>query len=415
MGLERDLIIIGAGAAGLAAAIFSRAAGRTGRILLLDGARKPGAKILVSGGSRCNVTNVAVTEADFWGGKRTIIRRVLSAFPAAAAVDFFRDLGVPLHEEAGGKLFPDSESSRDVRDALFREVARLEVDFRPGHRVTGLERTGRGFLVRTSEGDLDAAQVVLATGGLSLPRSGSDGAGYGFARSLGHSLAPTTPALVPLVLSGDFHPTLMGVSSPVELTLWVDERARERRTGPLLWTHFGASGPVVLDVSRHWLRARLEGRAIRLTASFFPGESFDSVERGWLASQAERPRASALTILSGKLPEALAAALLGAAGIDPTTPLSRLERSDRRRLTHVLTGFELPVTGSRGYDAAEVTAGGIPLTEIDPGTMESRICPRLFLIGEILDVDGRLGGFNFQWAWSSAHVAGAALAREDGL
>src|SRR5262245_15081857 len=175
-----DVAIVGAGAAGLATAIFLRRANPAVRVLLLDGAARPGAKILVSGGSRCNVTNTVVTEADFWGGKRTIVRRVLRALPVDRTVAFFRDLGVTLHEEVDGKLFPDSNRSREVLEALLRAGADAGVDLRSGTRVTALRAVDRNFAVETQRGVLEARAVVLATGGRSLPKTGSDGAGYDF-------------------------------------------------------------------------------------------------------------------------------------------------------------------------------------------------------------------------------------------
>ena len=196
-----DIAVVGAGAAGLAAAIFIRRFNQDRSVVLLDGAQRPGAKILVSGGSRCNVTNIVVTERDFWGGRPAIIRRVLRAFPVADTVAFFREIGIALHEEANGKFFPDSNRARDVLDALLREGDRAGVTLAPGHRVLGVNQSNGQFTVVTSAGELRADTVVLATGGKSLPKSGSDGAGYEMAKRLGHTIVPTTPALAPLVLS----------------------------------------------------------------------------------------------------------------------------------------------------------------------------------------------------------------------
>ena len=210
------------------------------------------------------------------------------------------------------------------------------------------------------------------------------------------------------------HRELSGVAQPVELVLRVDGAVSTRLAGSLLWTHFGISGPVTLDMSRHWLRAQLDGRPATLTVSFYPGRTFDEVDAWWTAQAAERPGTTLLvSALSAALPASVAAALLRRIEIDAATPLAQFKRDDRRRLSHALVAWPLEVTGSRGYNYAEATAGGIALNEIDPATMQSRVCPGLFLVGEILDVDGRIGGFNFQWAWSSARVAGAALgARE---
>jgi predicted Rossmann fold flavoprotein len=408
-----DIAIVGAGAAGLATAIFARRAAPSRSVALLDGASKPGAKILVSGGGRCNVTNTIVAETDFWGGKRTIVRRVLRGLPVDETVAFFRELGLPLHEEAGGKLFPDSNQARDVLSALMAGLAEAGARLHAGMRVHEVARTDEGFALETSRGPLTARQLVLATGGKSLPKTGSDGGGYDIARALGHTLVPPIPALAPLLLDSQtaysIHHGLSGIAVDGELSIWIDGAMATRLSGALLWTHFGISGPVVLNASRHWARARLEGRPVRVTLNFHPGQTFENVEARWMAAAADRPRASARTVLAADLPDAVAVAVLGVVGIAVDRTVAELTREERRRLVHALTEWPLPVTDTRGYNYAEVTAGGIDLAEIDPATMESRVCPGLFLVGEILDVDGRIGGFNFQWAWSSAALAGRAL------
>jgi predicted Rossmann fold flavoprotein len=408
-----DIAIVGAGAAGLATAIFTRRLNPSRSVLLLDGAARPGAKILVSGGSRCNVTNVAVTERDFAGGKASIVRRVLRALSPAETIAWFASIGVPLHEEAHGKLFPDSNRSRDVIDALLREVHASGVDLQAGARVHGVTQEDGRFRLDTSRGPIDADTVVLATGGQSLPKTGSDGAGLEMARRLGHTIVPTTPSLVPLTASDDepLHQTLSGVAHDVELALWIDGRVARRIRGAMLWTHFGISGPAVLDASRYWLRAQLEEHDARLTVSFSPDESFDDVDARWATLARSRPRASVQSVLADMIPASAATAVLQQLNLDPTAALTNLSRLARRRLSHALVEWPVSVTGSRGYNYAEATAGGVALDEIDPGTMTSRRCPGLYVVGEMLDVDGRIGGFNFQWAWSSARVAALALAR----
>jgi predicted Rossmann fold flavoprotein len=412
--VSADIAIVGAGAAGLATAIFARRANPARSVLLVDGARNPGAKILVSGGGRCNVTNRVVSERDFWGGRRSIIRRILRTFTAHDAVEFFRELDVPLREEADGKLFPVSGRARDVLNALLRGADQAGVRLLAGRRVLDVNRSDGAWRIVTASGALESRYVVLATGGQSLPRSGSDGAGFEIARRLGHTIVPTTPALVPLVLdpahSHSIHRALSGISQDVELAVWVDGRISARLSGSLLWTHFGISGPVSLNVSRHWLRAKLDGRSVQLTAAFCPGVTFTTQETWWMEQAAARPKASVLTALSGRVPAAVAGAVLRCLNISPARQLAHLTRDERRSLTSALVEWPLAVTSSRGYNHAEATAGGIALDEIEPATMASRICPGLYLVGEMLDVDGRIGGFNFQWAWSTGYVAGRALA-----
>ena len=355
-----------------------------------------------------------MTEKDFWGGRRTVVRRILRGFSVDETVTFFREIGIPLHEESGGKLFPDSNRARDVLNALLDEAKGRGVTMIAGARVTDVARRDEQTLrVITKDVDLLARHVVLATGGRSLPKSGSDGVGFDIAKRLGHTVVPTTPALVPLLLENEtaaMHRVLSGVAHEAELTLWTDDAVEIRLTGSILWTHFGISGPLALNMSRHWIR----DPGSSLTLSFCPGETFDDLERWWTSRARAHPQTSVATQLSIRLPASVAGRLLERAGIDVATTLAHFAREDRRRLSHALVKFPLAVTGDRGYNYAEVTAGGVSLDEIDPATMASRVCPGLSLVGEILDVDGRIGGFNFQWAWSTGFVAGRALARPRG-
>ena len=407
-----DVVIVGAGAAGLAAAVFCARASPGARIVCADGAKSVGAKILVSGGGRCNVTNRIVTERDFWGGDRRVIRNVLRAYPASRAVALFEELGVSLHEEQDGKYFPTSNRARTVLDALIGALRDAGAELHLGRRVSGVQRGERGFIVECTSGDVyDTRVVVLATGGRSLPKTGSDGAGYSFARAFGHGYIDTTPALVPLVLSDSVHTRLAGIAHPVTVTVRVEGTEPVRLDGAMLWTHFGVSGPVMLNASRHWLRARLDDRAVQMSINMLPGATFEALEAWLQEEQRQRPRAFVRTVVASRLPAAVADAWVAAAGVDASETLAHLGREDRRRLVVALLETPISVRDSRGYNYAEVTAGGIPLAEIDAATMQSRRCGGLYLIGEILDVDGRIGGFNFQWAWSSAWVAAQAIAK----
>ena len=339
-----------------------------------------------------------------------MVRNVLRAFPALRAVGFFADLGVALHEEEDGKLFPDTNRARTVLDALLDEMHRVGAELHSGERVTDVGRAPDSFVVSSSSRRYRARAVVLATGGRSLPKTGSDGTGYELAARLGHGCIDTTPALAPLVLAGGRHVVLSGVSHDVRLTVRVAGERTTRLDGSLLWTHFGASGPVVLNASRHWHRARLEHRQVEVLLNLCPSETFESLD-AWFRDQAlTRPRALVATVLATRLPAAVADTWTREAELVEQT-LAHVSRESRRRLIRALLASQLEVRDSRGYNVAEATAGGVPLEEIDPARMESRCCTGLYLVGEMLDVDGRLGGFNFQWAWSSAWVAGRAIAR----
>jgi predicted Rossmann fold flavoprotein len=403
-----DVAIVGAGAAGLMAGIW---AGRTDprrSIVALDGANRLGAKILIAGGGRCNVTHDVVEELAFAGSSRNAIRKVLRRFDVPETVAFFRELGVVLKREETGKLFPTTDRAQTVLDALLAAARTAGVVARHPWRVETVERTDGGFTLAGPSGRLRARHVVLATGGRSVPNTGSDGHGYTIARALGHTLTPQVfPALVPLTLPRDhFLTALAGLSTPVTLEVRAASGRRLARfTDPLLCTHFGVSGPVVLDASRYWIAARAADREACLTVGWLPGETLESVD-AWLRALGA---ASAGRRLHTRLPERLARALCTEAGVEPSAPGHDLTRERRRALATVLVEMPLPVTGDRGFTHAEVTAGGVPLGELRLGTMASRVVPGLHLCGEICDVDGRIGGYNFQWAWASGYVAGVSV------
>jgi len=409
------IVIVGAGAAGLTCSI---AAAQTlaheacdACVLLLDGAKHLGAKILVSGGGRCNVTHDVVTPKDFFGN-HNIIRNVLAAFPVEQTIAWFASLGVELKNEPAGKLFPTTDNARTVLHALIDGARRANVTICQDHRVHEISRTKAGFLVQHSHGMTHASCVMLATGGQSLPRSGSDGFGYQLARRLGHQITPTAPALVPLVLAPSmFHTTLSGLSHKVELITQVDRREVDRRRGSLLWTHVGISGPVVLDASRFWTLATRQGAAVEMYGNFVPTHSANELREWFMAQSARHPKRSLVRTLSSLVPDRFAESLCHHLSCEPQTAVAQVPRLNRDRLLNALTRFHFPIIGDRGWNVAEVTAGGIPLEEINYRTMESKLVPGLYLLGELLDCDGRIGGFNFQWAWTTGWLAGESAGK----
>jgi len=422
-----DVVLVGAGAAGLFAATWAgRTAAGAARVVAFDGARKLGAKILVAGGGRCNVTHHAVGEQDFAGSSPPAIRKVLRRFSVEQTVQFFAAAGVELKQEETGKLFPVTDSARTVLTALIREATAAGAKLIHPARVTAIEplqlhaavpdggasaalKQPFRFRIMTDVGSCLARRVVLCTGGKSLPKSGSDGLGHALARALGHSITtPVVPALVPLLLAGDhWIKQLSGLTLPARLILTTASGKRLVTTaGSTLCTHQGLSGPAVLDISRHWLVARQAEPGVRLLINWLPEETPESVDQ--LLQTAPR---GPLAVLRQRLPERLARQLCEQAGATGAGDLSRVAR---RTLVQLVTATPLPVTGDRGFAVAEATAGGVPLAEVNLKTMESRICPGLYFAGEVLDVDGRIGGFNFQWAWSSGFVAGVASGTIDG-
>jgi predicted Rossmann fold flavoprotein len=413
--LEFDVVIVGGGAAGLAAGIFAaQTASSAKRIAILDTAKSLGAKILVSGGGRCNVTHEQVVAGDF-NGSQNIVRNILAAFDAAATVRWFESLGVKLKREETGKLFPVADSARVIVRALVERFTELGGIILCGKRVTSVEVPSDGteaFLVRSEDGVVACKSLILATGGRSLPRSGSDGSGWAIAEQLGHTVTRTYAALAPLVLDGGmFHAQLAGISMPVRLTTFIKGKRADERTGSLLWTHFGISGPVVMDASRFWIGAAEAGEKPEMRCNLLPTETFESIDQWLTGLTASRPKLTVGNAIPQRLPQRVAEAVLAKAQIDGALTCGQLSRDGRRALAHVITNLHLPVTAHRGWNYAEVTAGGVPLNEINFRTMESRKLPHLYLAGEILDCDGRIGGFNFQWAWATGYLAGIAAAK----
>ncbi len=405
-----DIVIIGAGAAGLMATIFAARQAPEARVVALDGAKSLGAKILVAGGGRCNVTHHAVDERSFNGSSPNSIRNVLRRFPVEETVRFFSELGVALKREETGKLFPTTDKARTVLDALLKAARDAGAEIRFPWRVESVVRTADGFEVTSGGQSLEAKRLVLASGGRSLPKSGSDGLGYTLAQSLGHSVTDHIwPALVPLTLSKNhFICGLSGLSAPVELVLNSGSGKKlASMRGSMLCAHFGVSGPAALDISRHFTHAKRNDPDTRLSINWLPDSTPEEIDEELRNLGA----GSVIAALKRRLPERLAHALCEYAQIPGSTRGSELGRQPRRELVEAITSLAIPVTGDRGYNYAEVTAGGVPLAEVQLKTMESRCTSGLHLCGEICDVDGRIGGFNFQWAWASGFVAGAECAK----
>ncbi|MFO1077760.1 MAG: aminoacetone oxidase family FAD-binding enzyme [Planctomycetota bacterium] len=400
--------MVGAGAAGLMAAAHAARAGKA--TVLLEKNERPGLKILISGGGRCNVTTTkqgADLEAEYGLRRGRFLRHALRAYPPSALRAELEALGVGLHEEDLDKIFPDSQRARDVLDALVRLSTTAGAELRLATPVHAITRDARGgFALDTAGGALRAGRVVLATGGLSYPKTGATGDGYAFCRTLGHAPTATFPALAPLAVDAGWVHDLAGiVLVGVDLSV-LDAAGRVLRTRnrPILFTHRGLSGPAPMDLSGDV--EELGGAVLRF--DFAPAIAGEELERQWLAAAAAHGARSVDAVLPKHLPERLRAALLaeaGAAGM-----LANLGRDARRRLLAAVKDLRVPVAHSLGYAHAEVTRGGIPLDEIEPRTMQSRRCPGLFVCGELLDIDGPIGGFNFQAAFATGRLAGAAAA-----
>jgi predicted Rossmann fold flavoprotein len=385
------------------AAIFAADTGAD--TLLLERTRDGGRKILISGGGRCNILPARLDERRFvTDSSPNTLRNIVRSWPLDEQISFFeQQLGVPLvEEEESAKLFPASNRARDVRDGLLALAARKGVSFRPNTYITGLTPGASSWKVeQNGQEPFETDRVIVASGGLSVPNTGSDGLGLSILSKLGHTVHRTYPALTPIVADSAPFGRLAGVSMPVTITA-SDSQRSSTATGGFLFTHRGYSGPCVLDVSHVISRSRLEGDAAALLSVQWTRLD----DTGWEAALRPEGTRTVAGVLRRHLPDRLADALADVADVSGTRELAQLTRQERRRLIDVLVRGPLAWSGDEGYKKAEVTGGGVSLAEIDPRTMESKIHPGLFLCGEVLDAFGPIGGYNFLWAWATGRAAG---------
>jgi predicted Rossmann fold flavoprotein len=387
-----DAIVIGAGAAGLMCAIAAGQRGR--RVLVLEHGRQAGAKILISGGGRCNFTNTGTVPGRFFSANPHFAKSALARYTPRDFIALVERHGIAWHEKTLGQLFCDG-SARAIVAMLLAECAAVGVEIRTGCRVTGLSRAD-AFRVETDQGAFTAAALVLASGGLSIPKMGATGFAHDVAARFGLALVPPLPGLVPLTFAGDELALMQPLSG-----LALEVTARCGRTSfreAMLFTHRGLSGPAILQISSVWR----QGEAI--TLDLLPGQDARAL---LLARKQARPNAELKTVLAEFLPQRLASALTE--GRLPNAPMGRLRDRELAVVAELLARWRLIPAGSEGYAKAEVTLGGIDTAGLSSQTMQARAVPGLFVIGEAVDVTGWLGGYNFQWAWASGQAAGQAV------
>jgi predicted Rossmann fold flavoprotein len=410
-----EVIVIGGGAAGLMAA--SRAAQRGRRTLLLEKKKRPGAKILMSGGSRCNLTHALDVRGfvEAFGAQGPFLHSALAALGPDQLVDLIETEGVATKVEPTGKIFPVSDRADDVLAALLARLYRSGCTLAADEPVQSITPYSAGLRVVTSKRTLRAETVILTTGGQSYPSSGSTGDGYRWAAELGHTIIPPRPALVPITSHAPWVLALQGITMPdvcVRVLEPSDRAARPvclaQRRGSLLFAHFGATGPAALDVSRV-ISGHAQPRRLVLQCDLLP----DRTASAWEAEFREECRGAgrrlALGIIARYVPQRLAETVAAHSGLDPARRAAEVSRDERQRLVAGLKQLDIPVSGTLGFNKAEVTAGGVALDEIDSHTIESRLVPGLFFAGEILDIDGPIGGYNFQAAFSTGWLAGESV------
>lgn len=412
---DARVLVAGGGAAGMIAAIAAASEGA--KVTLLEKTGRLGLKLQISGGGRCNVTN---DEGDprrlarMYPGNGRFLLNALHAFTKEDFLALLRRRGVETKVEPPyGKVFPRSDRSTDILDALQAEMRDLGVEVRLNAPATGVvvER-GRVAAVRVGANEVLACEAaVFCVGGKSMPKSGSSGDGYAIAREVGHTVTELFPSLVPLVVEGCR--ALAGVAlRDVEGVVFVDGKQVDGPfRGDALFTHIGLSGPIVLQLSRAASEGLHRRASVEVRIAIRPGRSSEEVDADLRALLAARPAAQVATVLAEWMPKAAVERFLADAGVDPSRTSSQLPREERRRLVEALCAWRFPVTGWQSFEIAEVTAGGVDVREVDPKTFESRIVRGLFWAGEVLDIDGYVGGYNLQAAWSTGWCAGKGAAR----
>ncbi len=390
-----DCVVLGAGAAGLMCAIE---AGRRGRsVLVIDHAAKPAEKIRISGGGKCNFTHLKATPKNYISENPHFCISALKRFTPWDFLDRVIRRGIPYYEKSEGQLFCET-SAMDIIKMLLDDLKAAGGQLRLSTSVGGVERTDDGFALQTSGGPITCEKLVVATGGLSIPKMGATGFAYDLARQFGHGIVETRPALVPFTLGPDWQEALSGLSG-----VSIEARVSAGKTvfsDGFLFTHRGLSGPSILQISSYWR----PGQAV--TIDLCPGERAEE----WLLNRKRsRGRQSLVTALSDLLPRRLAERWIGIEGLQAESHVADLPNASLVKMAAAINRWSLTPMGTEGYRTAEVTAGGIDTSELSSQTLESRLCPGLHFIGECVDVTGWLGGYNFQWAWASGWAAGQAV------
>ena len=409
---SNKIVVVGGGAAGMMAAGMAAQAGA--QVTLLEQNGRLGKKLLITGKGRCNVTNDCPWQ-DVLQSVPTNPRFLYSAlagFSPADARAFFEQYGCALKTERGNRVFPVSDRSQSVLDALVRFLHENHVQLLP-RRVTELAAAGgRVTGVKTESGPIPADCVILATGGLSYPATGSTGDGYRFAKQAGHTVVPANPSLVPLVEDGDTCQKLMGLSlRNVQLTVYENEKKLYSDFGEMLFTHFGLSGPLVLSASAHM--RHFGSKKYRVEIDLKPALDEKTLDKRLLADFDKHKNSDFINALGELLPKKLIPVMIEKSGIDPREKVNSITKAQRAALLRVLKAFPVEISGKRPIAEAIITTGGVSVREVSPKTMESKKLPHLYFAGEVLDVDAYTGGFNLQIAWSTGRLAGLSATEEE--
>jgi predicted Rossmann fold flavoprotein len=407
-----DIVIIGAGASGLFAA--ARAAEMGAKVVVLEKNPVAGKKLCMTGGGRCNICNAEFDRrrlAERYGKQGKALLGAFTQFDAQSTFEFFEGRGLPLMVEAEKRAFPQSQQAQDVRDLLQAQCKTHGVDIRLGTAVRGVTRSADGsFTLQTSHGPLHARACIVATGGASHPETGSTGDAFPWLRQLGHTVTEPSTALVPIAVRERWVADVSGLAFPkAKVTVEQDGRTLDQRSGKMLFTHFGLSGPLILNMSKG-IGDALEAGEVRVRVNLFPSHDPGTLDRLLLRDLEAQKNKQMKNVHFEHIPPRLLHTLLALCGIDAATPVYRLPKGQRQALVHALQSLQLTVSGLLGEDKAIVTSGGVLLKEVDFRTMSSTLVPGLYLIGDVLDFDRPSGGFSLQLCWTTGWIAAGAAA-----
>lgn len=397
-----NIAVIGGGAAGMIAAITAQRLGC--KVSLYEKNARVGKKLLATGNGRCNYSNTNACSDDYHSGKTNFVYRALQQFSAETAIDFFKTLGIEPKYESHGKVYPRSEQASSVLDVLRHEMERLGVTLHTETTIDDIAIGERGFILNQC---VAYDTVIIATGGKAMPTSGSTGDGYAIAKSFGHTIIEPKPALVQLKLAGNFFKAISGVKLEGQITLYHKGDALAVEQGDLLFTDYGISGPPVLQLSRI---AAHYNSGLTVALNLYSDYSVDDL-RTIISARRQLDKTIANSLI-GLVNKRLSGVILKQCQIDGKAQASTLSDAAIDKLTSALSDWRIPITGSKGWQSAQVTVGGVDVSEVSPNDLQSNFIPGLYFCGEVLDVDGRCGGYNLQWAWASGYLAGKQAAGE---
>ncbi len=405
---EFDVVVIGAGAAGLMAA--GRAAERGVRVAIIDKNKNLGRKLLITGNGRCNITQAEFNDKEFvkkLDKKGQWLFSALAAFGPKEAIDFFESRGLKTKVEPGGRVFPISDKAQEVLDVLLKYLREKKVKIFLGEEVLGFNLKNKKIVsVKLGDQEINARSFILCTGGKAYPVTGSTGDGYSWAGILGHKVVKLVPALVPVETKETWPKNLSGLSlKNVRLNLWQDSKKQDSRLGEMLFTHFGLSGPIVLDISKK-IGELLPAGEIIIEIDLNPALDILQLDKRLQCDFMANRNKDLKNYLPDLVPQKMAETIIKFSKIDAHKKLNALSREERKKIATLLKSLKTGVRGLMGFDQAMVTGGGVDLKEIDSRTMRSKIIDNLFFAGEIIDLDGPTGGYNLQICWSTGYVAG---------